>query len=434
MASGFGDLTREELELRLAAAEARIAECERTRMMVGATLPPSGGHGDGALSSQAQQAQKLESLGALAGGIAHDFNNLLCGILGGVELAVDELDAAHPARADLDIVQRTAREATELCRQLLAYSGKGRFVIEPVELSELVGSMQKLLRVTARKNVNLRLDLARGLPAVTADASQLRHVVINLVANASEAIGAAPGTITVCTGLMTCDDVYLRTTYLDDVLRPGAYVFVEVADNGCGMDAATRERIFDPFFSTKFVGRGLGLAAVQGIVRGHAGAIKVYSEVGSGTTIKILFPASAEAAAGCRPAPTAPGWRGHGLVLLVDDEPVVRAVGTRILERLGFEVLTAADGVEALEAFEQVRDRVVLIILDMTMPNLGGAATYRQLRARDPGVRVVLTSGYNEQEATSHFNGKGLAAFVQKPFQLESMRSTLERVLSVGEP
>lgn len=434
MTSGFADLSREELEARLQAAEARIAECERTRVLVGADPEPRGTYPAAMLSPQAQQAQKLESLGSLAGGIAHDFNNLLCGILGGVELAMDELDAEHPARGALAIVQRTAREATELCRQLLAYSGRGRFVLEPVDLSELIGSVQKLLAVTARKNVNLRMELAQGLPAVIGDASQLCHVVINLVANASEAIGAAAGTVTVCTGRMTCDDAYLRTTYLDDVLRPGEYVFVEVADNGCGMDPSTRERIFDPFFSTKFVGRGLGLAAVQGIVRSHAGAIKVYSEVGSGTTIKVLFPASVEAATERRPAPAVPGWRGQGLVLLVDDEPVVRAVGTRILERLGFEVVTAVDGLEALDVFERVRDRVVLVILDMTMPNLGGVATFRELRARDPGVRVVLTSGYNEQEATSHFNGKGLAAFVQKPFQLESLRSTLERVLAGRDP
>ena len=205
---------------------------------------------EGDLADKVRHAQKLESVGVLAGGIAHDFNNLLCGMLGGVELALDELEPDHEARCDLETVQRAARDATELCRQLLAYSGKGRFVVEPVDLSEMIRSIGQLLRVSAGKNGVLRFQLDRSIPTVQADASQMRQVVVNLVVNASEAIGAGAGTVTVATGVMDCDERYLRTTYFDDELPSGKYVFIEVADDGKGMDAKTLQRLFDPFFST----------------------------------------------------------------------------------------------------------------------------------------------------------------------------------------
>jgi two-component system cell cycle sensor histidine kinase/response regulator CckA len=384
---------------------------------------------EGDLADKVRHAQKLESVGVLAGGIAHDFNNLLCGMLGGVELALDELEPDHEARCDLETVQRAARDATELCRQLLAYSGKGRFVVEPVDLSEMIRSIGQLLRVSAGKNVVLRFQLDRSIPTVQADASQMRQVVVNLVVNASEAIGAGAGSVTVATGVMDCDERYLRTTYFDDELPSGKYVFIEVADDGKGMDAKTQQRLFDPFFSTKFAGRGLGLAAAQGIVRGHRGTIKVYSEFGSGSTLKVLVPVGGEPLPSRARLASRPGWTGSGLVLMVDDEPSVRNMGQRILERLGFRVLVAEDGKDALRVFDACSEPIELVVLDMTMPNLGGEETFRELRRRSPEVRVVLTSGYNEQDATSRFAGKGLAAFVQKPFQLETLRATLQRVL-----
>ncbi|MBN2195440.1 MAG: response regulator [Polyangiaceae bacterium] len=426
MVAPNGESTRAELEQRLAIAEARVKELESSGgVSGGADARPTA-----PLSPQARQGQRLESLGVLAGAFAHDMNNLLCGILGGVELAMDELDGDHPARADLAIVQRTAREATELCRQLLSCAGRGRVVVEPIDVSELVASMRKILGVSAGKTVTVGLELGRDLPSVTVDASQLRQVIINLVANAADAIGSASGKITICTGFLTGDDACLGTTYLDGELRPGGYAFIEVADNGRGMDAVTIGRLFDSSFSTKSPGRGLGLAAVQGIVRAHSGAVEVHSQVGVGSTFKVLLPTSAEVATRKRSPGGSSGWSGRGLVLLVDDEPIVRSIGVRILQRLGFEVVTAEDGVQALEVFDRNRDRIELVLLDMNMPNLGGEATFRELRARDPNVRVVLTSGYDETEAISQFGAQGLAAFLQKPFQLATIRSLLERVFA----
>jgi len=424
----YDEYSKAQLVAELQAANERVRQLEARLGDLQERISQHGGSEQPDLEVKVRHAQKLESVGVLAGGIAHDFNNLLCGILGGVELAMDELEPDHEARVDLETVQRTARDATELCRQLLAYSGKGRFVVEPLDLSEMIRSIGQLLRVSAGKNVVLRCELDRSVPTVQADASQMRQVVVNLVVNASEAIEGRAGTVTVTTGVMDCDERYLKTTYFDDELPPGRYVFIEVADTGKGMSAETKLRLFDPFFSTKFAGRGLGLAAVQGIVRGHRGTIKVYSEPGSGSTLKVLLPASDETIPDRASPVTPPGWTGSGLVLMVDDEPSVRAVGKRLLERLGFEVMTAEDGRKALDVFDSCPRRIDLVVLDMTMPNLGGEETFRELRKRSSSVRVVLTSGYNEQEATSRFAGKGLAAFVQKPFQLETVRATLQRV------
>ncbi len=424
----YDDYSRDQLVAALRAANERTRRLEGRLGDLQERLSQRDSGQEPDLEKSVRHAQKLESVGVLAGGIAHDFNNLLCGILGGVELAMDELEPDHEARVDLETVQRTARDATELCRQLLAYSGKGRFVVEPIQLSDMVRSIGQLLRVSAGKNVVLRCELDPSVPAVQADASQMRQVVVNLVVNASEAIGGGAGTVTVATGVMDCDERYLKTTYFDDSLPAGRYVFIEVSDTGRGMDSETKLRLFDPFFSTKFAGRGLGLAAVQGIVRGHQGTIKVYSEPGGGSTIKVLLPASDEALPDRANPAARPGWKGSGLVLMVDDEPSVRAIGQRLLERLGFDVIVAEDGEQALKVFDASTRPIDLVVLDMTMPNLGGEETFRELRKRSPSVRVVLTSGYNEQEATSRFAGKGLAAFVQKPFQLETVRATLQRV------
>ncbi|GIW19160.1 MAG: hypothetical protein KatS3mg064_2317 [Tepidiforma sp.] len=378
---------------------------------------------------QMQQTQKLESLGVLAGGIAHDFNNLLVAILGNAGLALMELPPESPARQTVLAIETAAQRAAELTRQMLAYSGKGKFVIERLNLSRVVEEMAHLLEVSVSKRAVLKYRFAPNLPAIEGDATQIRQVIMNLITNASDAIGERSGVISVSTGLLFADRAYLKTAYMDDDLPEGDYVYLEVADTGVGMDEETAARIFDPFFTTKFTGRGLGLAAVLGIVRSHRGAIKLYTEPGRGTTFKILFPAAGAPAV---PAPAAPAVaaappRG-GTILVVDDDETVRNVTRRMLEQVGYTVLQAADGSEALRCYRE-RPGIDLVLLDMTMPHMDGEETFRELRRIDPRVRVLLTSGYNEQDATDRFAGKGLAGFIQKPYRpqdlLEKVREAL---------
>jgi len=386
------------------------------------------------MERQLLHAQKLESLGVLAGGIAHDFNNLLCGVLGSADLASASIGSNHPASADLDMIRETAQRAAELCRQLLAYSGKGRFEVLPLDLSVLLREMGQLLDVSAAKTVTVRLDVASGLPAIEADATQLRQIILNLVINGSEAIGDEPGTITITTGSMDCDRAYLSATHAGDELPEGRYVYVEVADTGAGMAEETRTRIFDPFFSTKFTGRGLGLAATLGIVRGHGGSIHVHSELDRGTTFKILFPASSLTPSDqLKATGQVPEWQGHGLALFVEDDELVQSVGRRMLERLGFEVLTASDGVEGVEVFRERAAEVRLVLLDLTMPRMSGEDAFRELRRIRSDVKVILTSGYNEQDTTRRFVGKGLAGFIQKPFELSTLSNRIRAALGESD-
>ncbi|MBI5832757.1 MAG: PAS domain S-box protein [Armatimonadetes bacterium] len=392
-----------------------------------------------ALERQLQHSQKLESLGVLAGGIAHDFNNLLMAILGNADLALDELSPMSPARDNIMEIERASRRAADLAKQMLAYSGKGRFVVEPIRLGELVEEMAHLLEVSISKKAVLKFNFAANVPTFDGDATQVRQIIMNLITNASEAIGDASGVIALSTGAMECDRAYLDAVNdtvlasLTDPLPEGIYAYVEVADTGCGMAPDVVERIFDPFFTTKFTGRGLGMSAVLGIVRGHKGAIKVYSEPGRGTTFKVLFPANElpEGAVGLRRGAAGEGraWRGSGTVLIVDDEETVRAVGRRMLERMGFAVLTAAHGREALELFAEAGDDVSCVLLDLTMPHMDGEETFRELRRLRPDVRVMLCSGYNEQDATQRFAGKGLAGFLQKPYSLAALREKMAEML-----
>ncbi|MDP6637266.1 MAG: response regulator [Phycisphaerae bacterium] len=392
------------------------------------------------LERQVQHAQKLESLGVLAGGIAHDFNNLLMAILGNADLAMDELARHAPGRDNLKEIEKAAKRAAELSKQMLAYSGKGKFVVETIDLNEFVEEMAHLLEVSISKKVILKYNFADNLPVFGGDAAQIRQIIMNLITNASEAIGDKSGVIALSTGATDCDRAYLdsidRTlrTGLDEPLPEGLYVYIEVSDTGCGMDDDTIKKIFDPFFTTKFTGRGLGMAAVLGIVRGHGGAISIYSEPGKGTAFKVLFPA------GDPPAGDATvreleqhetkAWRGSGTVLIVDDEETVCAVGKQMLIRMGFDVLVAADGQEAVEVFAAHADDIVCVLLDLTMPHMDGEQAFGELRRIKSDVAVILCSGYNEQDATQHFAGKGLAGFVQKPYSIIELRNKLIEVLA----
>ena len=380
------------------------------------------------MEQQMLHAQKLESLGVLAGGIAHDFNNILMAIIGNADLAMMRINKESPAVENLHRIEQSAARAADLAKQMLAYSGKGKFIIENIDLNCLLEEMLHMLEVSISKKAVLRFNLHRPLPSIEADATQIRQIVMNLVINASEAIGARSGVIAITTGCMNCDLDYLKDVWLDENLAGGLYVYLEIADTGCGMDRETLTKIFDPFFTTKFTGRGLGMAAVLGIVRGHKGAIKVYSEAGKGTSFKILIPASD------RPAEIFDGerqgswWRGSGTVLLVDDEETVRGIGAEMLHELGFTVITADDGVEAVEVLKSNPD-ISLVILDLTMPRMDGEQCFRELKGLKPDVKVVMSSGYNEHEVTQKFFGKGLAGFIQKPYRLSVLQEVIRNIM-----
>ena len=381
------------------------------------------------LEAQMQQSQKLESLGVLAGGIAHDFNNLLTGILGHASLALMGLSPLSPARDNVKQIEITTRRAAELTKQMLAYSGKGRFMVEPLQISEVVEEMAHLLEISTSKKCVVKYNFAKGLPPIEADATELRQVIMNLVINASEAIGDKSGIIVVSTGMTHYDGAYLKDTYVDDSLPAGPYVYLEVADTGCGMTPEVRARLFDPFFTTKFTGRGLGLAALLGIMRGHGGAVKVYSEPGRGSTFKVLFPAAKAPISDVQKVGSSQGvCRGTGTVLVVDDEEVVRELAREVLQDVGFTVLLARDGCEALEVFSTHSEEIRAVVLDLTMPHMDGVEAFSEMRRLRSDVRVILSSGYNEQDATERFAGKGLAGFIHKPYCAEDLSQIVYKV------
>jgi CheY-like chemotaxis protein len=327
-------------------------------------------------------------------------------------------------------IEIAGQRAAELARQMLAYSGKGRFVVQNIDLNMLVEEMAHLLRASIAKGARLDYDFQPGLPAVEVDTTQLRQVVMNLVINASDAIGEGRGEIAIKTGVVDVDRQYLAAMYLAPDIPEGQYVFLEVSDTGSGMDAETLARIFDPFFTTKFTGRGLGLAAVLGIVRGHRGALRVSSEPGKGTTFLILLPPAAEAVRGPdAPTPIRARWRSSGTVLLIDDEETVRTVTTKALELFGFTVLAAPGGEEGVALFSEHADEIVGVLLDLTMPRMSGDVVFDQIRAIRPDARVILMSGYSEQEAFGRFTGEGLAGFVQKPYDVETLRKALRAIV-----
>ena len=379
------------------------------------------------LEQQMLHAQKLESLGVLAGGIAHDFNNILMSIMGNTDLALRRISKESPGVENLRKIEQAAEQAADLAKQMLAYSGKGKFRVENLDVNTLLTEMLHILEVSISKKAVIRLNLSPNLPTVEADATQIRQVIMNLVINASEAIGDKSGVIAITAGCMDCDADYLKNVYLADNIKDGLYVYLEIADTGCGMDRETIAKIFDPFFTTKFTGRGLGMAAVMGIVRGHKGAIKVYSEVQKGTTFKILLPASGKPAEIFNHDSMTDAWKGTGKVLLVDDEETVRGIGREMLQELGFAVVTASDGQEALEIFKSTPD-FTLVILDLTMPHVDGEQCFRELRRIKPDVKVIMSSGYNEQEVTQRFAGKKLAGFIQKPYRLSVLRDVLQEI------
>ena len=351
-------------------------------------------------------------------------------ILGNADLAARSVPSSSSAGTNLSEIMKASRRASELCKQMLAYSGKGRFELRAVDLSRTVSEMTQMIEVSVSRKASLYYNLQPELPPVEADPAQMRQVVMNLLTNASEALGDASGAITISTGTLECDAAYLTSPFLDTTPAPGLYAYLEVADSGCGMSDDTQTRIFDPFFSTKFTGRGLGMPAVLGIIRGHNGTLKIHSAPRKGSAVRMLLPAVLAKPAPS-PAPKVPEEEegDKGAVLLIDDEEFVRDVGARMLEWMGFRVLLAEDGVQGIEMFRQHRDDIVCVLLDLTMPRMDGEECFRELRLIRSDVRVVLSSGYSESDVKPQFAGRGLAAFIQKPYQTDLLREVLHKVL-----
>jgi PAS domain S-box-containing protein len=368
-----------------------------------------------ALDEQVREAQQLESLGRLAGGVAHDFNNLLVGILGNSSYAAGELPPGSDVRAAVEDVHAAAQKASDLTRQLLAYSGRGKFTVGPVQLDQIVGEMARLARPAIPKAVEVVLALGGGLPEVEADSGQLGQIVVNLLTNAADALAGRRGTVKVRTDLVQADRPLLARFQGAEGLPEGPYVRLAVEDDGPGMDEATRQRIFEPFFSTKFAGRGLGLAAALGIVKSHRGAIRVESEAGKGSCFTVLLPPG-RAATSAGEAPSQRPATGQLLVLVADDEAVVRRTARRALERAGHAVLEAADGHEAVALFGVHAGRVSCVLLDLTMPGLGGEAALTAIRALRADVPVVLTSGWADRDEASVTGEHAGVRFLPKPF------------------
>jgi len=377
------------------------------------------------------EGQKLESIGVLAGGIAHDFNNLLTGIIGNANLASLDLPQQSPIRNNLKQIEIASQRAAELCQQMLAYAGKGRFVIQPVELGQLVKSTVPLLQASISKRAKLRFDLQPDLPAVLSDPTQMRQIIMNLVINASEALGERDGEIAITTNLVRPAADWFEGAALAPADPSADFVRLEVRDTGSGMSPETITKIFEPFFTTKFTGRGLGLAAVLGIIRSHRGGLIVRSVVGKGSIFALFFPAESIRAPELTPSrgSTNTPWQRAGRVLVVDDEAHVLKVAAGMLTTSGMSVETANDGYEALDFFRANPDSFNLVLLDMTMPRLSGEETLHLLREIRPNVRVLFMSGYNRREVVDALPGHNTLGFMQKPFTLQTLRELLQQML-----
>lgn len=378
-----------------------------------------------------RQRQKLDSIGLLAGGIAHDFNNLLVGIMGGASFALDTLEENHPARPMLEIVVRSSERAAHLTQQLLAYAGKGKTFLEPVNVPHIVHDTCELVRASVPKTVKIVDATDSEVPVIETNTGQMQQLVMNLVINAAEAIGEQSGTVTVRAAREWVNGDEGASNVLGYAIAPGEYVLIEVGDSGAGMDEQTQAQIFDPFFTTKFTGRGLGLAAVHGIVRSLSGAIELKSAVGKGSTFRVLLPARKPHG---EPA-VASVFDAKGkanVILVVDDEEVVRTTARTALERDGHEVLTASGGAEGLEIFREHRNRIGLILLDMSMPGLSGSETLAEVRKLSAWVPVAIISGYSEQEISARLGGMQSLNYIQKPFTAASLAGSVGAILAAS--
>jgi len=390
------------------------------------------------LETRLMDAQKLESLGVLAGGIAHDFNNLLVTIMGNAELVRGDLPEGSANHHSLDAVLEAAGRAADLCRQMQAYAGHGKMSPRTVDLSRLIRDIQRLLQVSVSRRSHLHFELDERLPQVMVDETQIRQVVMNLVSNAAESLGEQGGEIMVRTRVLELTDSAMNLVLGGNDLPAGPYVCCEIRDSGCGMEPEVAKRIFDPFFTTKFPGRGLGMSAALGIVTGHRGGFMIDTGPADGTTVCFLLPVHRiepePSRKRPRRSPENPGVDLKGrTILVVDDDPSVRAVGERCLRRLGCKVLSAADGYEAVRIFGERHHDIDAVLLDFTMAGMDGLSAYRRLRVIRSDIPVVLSSGYDPEEVAARVASLDIAGFVAKPYSLVTMRQVMAEVLGQAD-
>jgi PAS domain S-box-containing protein len=382
------------------------------------------------LQVKLMETQRLESLARLAEGVGHEFNNLLTGIMGNAGLALDLLKPSDPIVGMVEDVMRASERAAAVSRQLLAFSGKtGRFVAHAADLSELISDLAGLAQASISKKVQFRMELDRNIPLVEADATQIRQAALNLIANGAEAIGDGSGTVTVSTGVDDLAPGAPRNVVGAEMIPPGRYVHIEVRDDGPGMNEETRSHIFDPFFTTKSAGRGLGLAAVLGIVRAHRGAIEVSSAPGQGSVFRLLFPAAEARLPRTSPPRLPEPVRGKVTILVVEDEPIVRRTTLAALSQYGFEVRAAENGQIAVEMFQEMADQISLVLLDVVMPVMGGEEALALIKKIRPDVPVVICSGHNEVETMERFNQADVDGIVKKPYTAKQLVDQLKAVL-----
>jgi len=376
-----------------------------------------------------RQTQRLESLGVLAGGIAHDFNNLLTAIMGNLNLAQNLAGEDHEATPYLKKIETTVLRASNLSRQMLAYSGRGTFVIKALDLNRLIREMTHLLEVSISKKVLFEFALDPFIPLIDADEGQIQQVVMNLVTNASEAIGDREGLILLGTSMQELGEETLLGYLPGQDLKPGIYVTFQVKDSGCGMSQEVIDHIFEPFFTTKFSGRGLGLSALLGIVKAHRGGIRIDSEPGAGSTFRLYLPASAEQHAALKEAPELGKNQSRGTILIAEDEPMVRLSTVEMMKNMGYQVLEAPDGVEAVEQFRLHGAEISAVILDLTMPRMDGREALREILKLQSGAKIIICSGYHEQEAMQGTEAQAIAGFLPKPYRMKELQAILEKVL-----
>ncbi|BCG45791.1 Sensory box histidine kinase [Citrifermentans bremense] len=387
------------------------------------------------LEQQLRQAQKLESLGVLTGGIAHDFNNILMIILGHCTLAKDNESSAQIIN-HLDQIESAGSRAADLCRQMLTYAGKAPLVQTQIHLPALVRDMVQMLQPAFNKKVTVECDFVTGLPKLTCDEAKIQQIVMNLVVNAAESLGEQGGEVKVAVLQKTLLKAEPKVDCFGNQIPPGAYLCLEVADTGCGMDPETQKRIFEPFFSTKFTGRGLGLSALSGIIKSHNGALQLRSTPGAGTTFSVYFPLPPDThpeSNGIAP-PSSPPEAAmlQGTILLVDDEEELRAVGAELLASMGFSVIAAKNGSEVLRIWQERKREIDLVLMDLTMPELDGIETYRALRKDTPSLPVLFCSGYGDQDIRPCIGEDAHAGFISKPYRLDLLQTVLATLWRKG--